>query len=94
MVIKPSAAIRNNYRKVADYCIETGLPVFLTNNGEGELVVMSIQAWEEERQRLQIDEALLRTEAEEEAGLLRYTHANEVLSEIDRIIDDQEAKQS
>ena len=47
MMIKPSAAIRNNYRKVANYCIETGRPVFLTNNGEGELVVMSIQAWEE-----------------------------------------------
>jgi PHD/YefM family antitoxin component YafN of YafNO toxin-antitoxin module len=46
MVIKPSAAIRNNYRKVADYCIETGQPVYLTNNGEGELVVMSHKAWE------------------------------------------------
>ena len=34
MIIKPSAAIRNNYRKVADYCIETRQPIFLTNNGE------------------------------------------------------------
>ena len=92
MVIKPSAAIRNNYRKVADYCIETGLPVFLTNNGEGELVVMSIQAWEEERQRIQIDEALLRTETEEEAGLKRYTPSSELLAEIGRIIDEKEKK--
>jgi len=87
MVIKPSAAIRNNYRKVADYCIETGKPVFLTNNGQGELVVMSIGAWEEERQRIRAEEALLRTEAEEEAGVSRYTAADEVFAEIDRIID-------
>ena len=88
MVIKPSATIRNNYRKLADYCIETGEPVFLTNNGEGELVVMSIQTWEEERQRIRIEEALLRTEAEEDTGIMRYTRAGEVLSEIDRIIDE------
>ena len=91
MVIKPSAAIRNNYRKVADFCIETGQPVFLTNNGEGELVVMSVQAWEEERRRIRIDEALLRIEDEEKKGILRCTSANEVFSEIDRIIDEAEA---
>jgi len=91
MMIKPSAAIRNNYRKVADYCIETGQPVFLTNNGEGELVVMSIQAWKEERQRILVEEALLRVEAEEKAGIKRYTPVEDVFAEIDRIIDEVEA---
>jgi len=91
MMIKPSATIRNNYRKVADYCIETGNPVFLTNNGEGELVVMSIQAWEEERQRILVEEALLRIEAEEKAGIRRYTPFETAFAEIDRIIDEVEA---
>jgi len=91
MMIKPSAAIRNNYRKVADYCIETGQPVFLTNNGEGELVVMSIQAWEEERQRILIEETLLQIEAEEKSGAARYTPAEKVFTELDRIIDEAEA---
>ena len=91
MIIKPSAVIRNNYSKVADYCIETGQPVFLTNNGEGELVAMSIQAWEEERQRLQIEESLLRIEAEEAAGVLRYTPKDEVFSEIDQITNEIES---
>lgn len=86
MVIKPSAELRNNYRKVADFCIETGEPVFLTNNGEGELVVMSIQAWEEERQRIKIEEALLRIEEEEAMGMHRYIPAEEVLAEMDKII--------
>ena len=91
MIIKPSASIRNNYRKVADYCIETGHPVFLTNNGEGELVVMSIQAWEEERRRIRIEESLIKIEAEEKAGENRYTPVDEVFNEIDRIIDEVEA---
>ena len=90
MVIKPSAELRNNYRKVADFCIETGQPVFLTNNGEGELVVMSIQAWEEERQRIKIEESLLRIEAEEAAGEHRYLSAESFLGEISEIITECE----
>ena len=90
MEIKPSAAIRNHYRKVADFCIETGQPVFLTNNGEGELVVMSIQAWKEERRRIKVEEALLQIEAEEITGTVRWLPAEDVLSEMDRIIDDVE----
>ena len=92
MTIKPSATIRNNYRKVADYCIETGQPVFLTNNGEGELVVMSIQAWKEERQRMRVEDALLRIEAEKRAGIRRYTPAKKVFSELNRIIAEVEAE--
>ena len=91
MLIKPSVAIRNNYRKVADYCIETGQPVYLTNNGEGELVVMSVQAWEEERQRIRIEDSLRMIEDEERNGIRRYTPVGEVFSEIDRIIDEVEA---
>ena len=91
MEIRPYTAIRNNYRNVADYCIETGLPVFLTNNGEGELVVMSIQAWLEERRIIQSEMALLRVEDKEAAGVARYTPASDVFAEIGRIIDDAEA---
>ena len=88
-MIKPSASIRNNYRKVADYCVETGLPVFLTNNGEGELIVMSIQAWEEERQRILVEEALKQIESEENQ---RYFNVEDVFSEADRIIGKAEGK--
>ena len=91
MMIKPSAAIRNNYRKVADYCIETGQPVFLTNNGEGELVVMSIKAWEDERQLVFVEKALLQIEAEEKAGIKHYTPVEKVFSELDRIVDEAES---
>lgn len=41
-IIKPSAAIRQNYTAISNLCKETGAPVFLTKNGEGDLVVMDI----------------------------------------------------
>lgn len=40
MYIKPSAAIRQNYNDIAELCKMTGEPVYLTKNGEGDLVVI------------------------------------------------------
>ena len=45
-IIKPSASIRQNYTEIANLCKETGEPVFLTKNGEGDLVVMDIAAFD------------------------------------------------
>ncbi len=42
MNIRPSAAIRQNYNEIADMCRKTEEPIFLTKNGEGDLVVMDI----------------------------------------------------
>lgn len=87
MIIKPSAELRNNYRKVADFCIKSNEPVFLTNNGEGELVVMSIEAYNKQLQSLKIQKDLLRIEAEKAAGRAHYSSASEVLGEMREIID-------
>ena len=46
MNIRPSAAIRQNYNEIADLCRETEQPVYLTKNGEGDLVVMDIATFE------------------------------------------------
>ena len=45
MNIRPSAAIRQNYNEIADLCRKTTEPVFLTKNGEGDLVVMDIDPY-------------------------------------------------
>ena len=45
MNIHPSAAIRQNYNEIADMCRKTAEPVFLTKNGEGDLVVMDIDTY-------------------------------------------------
>lgn len=45
MIIKPSAAIRQNYNEIADLCRRTSEPVFLTKNGEGDLVVMDMDTY-------------------------------------------------
>lgn len=46
MVIKPSTALRNEYSAISDIAHEADTPIYITKNGEGDLVVMSIEAFE------------------------------------------------
>ena len=59
MLIKPSANIRQNYNEIADMCRKTGEPVFLTKNGEGDLVVMDIGTYNRREKMLKLREELL-----------------------------------
>ncbi len=73
MNIRPSAAIRQNYNEIANFCKETGEPVYLTKNGEGELVVMDIEAFVRREKMLRLKEKLLDIERDRLAGATYYT---------------------
>lgn len=68
-LIKPSAAIRQNYTEIAALCKETGEPVFLTKNGEGDLVVMDITAYDQREKQLELRERLIEIEEMRRAGV-------------------------
>jgi len=44
--IRPSADLRNNYSDISELCHKYSEPVFITKNGTGDLVVMSIETYE------------------------------------------------
>lgn len=68
MNIRPSAAIRQNYNEIADICRKTAEPVFLTKNGEGDLVVMDIETYNRREKMLKLREELLSIEEDRLAG--------------------------
>lgn len=73
MQIKPSANIRQNYNEIADLCRATGEPVFLTKNGEGDLVVMDIETFTRREKMLKLREELLAVEEDRLNGTRYYT---------------------
>jgi len=85
MRIKPSAAIRNNYNEIASLCKESGEPVYLTKNGEGDLVVMDIEAFHRREAMLRLRESLVATEEDRQAGKKGYS-VDEVDSMLKKII--------
>ena len=44
--IQSSTDLRNNYNEVSAFCHENLEPVFITRNGRGDLVVMSVEMFE------------------------------------------------
>jgi prevent-host-death family protein len=82
MNIRPSAAIRQNYNEIADMCRKTAEPVFLTKNGEGDLVVMDIETFNRREKMLKLREELLAVEEDRLSGAADCT-----LDELDAYLD-------
>ena len=73
MNIKPSASIRQNYNAIAQPCKSTGEPVYLTKNGEGDLVVMDIDSFTRREKMLKLREELLSVEEDRMRGSKGYS---------------------
>lgn len=67
-IIRPISDLRNKANEISRICHDSGEPVFITKNGEGDLVVMSLAAWERERSRLELYRLLDEAEADVRAG--------------------------
>ena len=44
--IRSSADLRNGYNDISNFCHTYSEPVFITKNGRGDLVVMSVETYE------------------------------------------------
>lgn len=89
MTIRPSAAIRQGYNEIAKLCRETAQPVYLTKNGEGDLVVMDIESFERREKMLALREKLLSVEEDRLAGRTGYS-VEEFSAMLDAAIGDTE----
>jgi PHD/YefM family antitoxin component YafN of YafNO toxin-antitoxin module len=56
--IRSSADLMNNFNEIREFCQNYREPIFLTNNGQGELAVMSIDAYEELVGKIELYHAL------------------------------------
>ena len=98
MKIKPSSYIRNDYAELSSYCRESGEPVYITRNGEGDMVVMSMDAYEQMQCRIKHLEAKMYymekfREAEEYNRLHPETYTLEEMEELmEAIIRESEKK--
>ena len=62
MEIKSSTSLRNDYVSISKLAHDSAEPIYITKNGEGDLVVMSIKAFEEREKMFTLRLKLLEAE--------------------------------
>ncbi|WNF36322.1 type II toxin-antitoxin system Phd/YefM family antitoxin [Bacillaceae bacterium IKA-2] len=79
--IRPVSDLRNNFAEISRIVRETAEPVYLTKNGYGDMVVMSIEAYEGKLFESEVFFKLKEAELEAKTTNKRYTH-DEVISDL------------
>ena len=72
-MIRPVSDLRNNFADISRTVHETAKPVFLTKNGYGDMVVMSMEAYEGLRFESEVYSKLQAAEREAELTDARYS---------------------
>jgi prevent-host-death family protein len=84
-IIKPSSDLRKNYNSVAEICRTQKVPVFLTKNGEGDMVIMDIESYNRREEDLALAQHLTSVEMARATGTKDLT-LNEFEQNIRKII--------
>lgn len=73
MFIKSSTSLRNDYSVISNLAHEQSEPIYITKNGEGDLVVMSIEAFEQREETLKLRAKLEAADQARLSGAPTYT---------------------
>jgi len=66
--IRPISDLRNSSNEISEYCRTSREPVFITKNGVGDMVVLSLETYERQQAQLELYAKLAEVEAEIVAG--------------------------
>jgi len=66
--IRPISDLRNNANDISEICHQTREPVFITKNGVGDMVVMSVEAYERQQSLINLYAKLAEVEEEISSG--------------------------
>lgn len=72
--IRPVSDLRNNFAEISKIVHETAEPVYLTKNGYGDMVVMSIEAYERYKFENEVYFKLKEATIEAKTTDVRYSH--------------------
>ena len=85
MMIRSATSLRNDYDVMVRLSKEKQEPIYLTRNGEGEMVFLPIDLWEKREAELSLLAELLRREQNRLAGSKTYS-AEEIRADVEELL--------
>lgn len=73
-IIKPISDLRNNFNEISRICHRNGEPIYITKNGKGDLVVMSLALYEKQEALLELYQKLSVAELQSDSNSERISH--------------------
>ena len=89
MIIKSSTSLRNEYGELSSLAHESCEPIYITKNGEGDLVVMSIGAFQQREELIRLKARLEAAEQIRLSGAPTYS-LTRVFEEVEAIYRGEE----
>lgn len=76
MHIKPSTTLRNEYPQISELAKVTGEPIIITNKGEADIIVLSVEAFEEREKMFRHRDKIYEAEIARLSGAPTYSPAD------------------
>jgi len=73
-IIKPISDLRNRFNEISKICHKEGEPIYITKNGVGDLVVMSLARYEKQEALLELYQKLSIAEVQSNSEIERLSH--------------------
>lgn len=84
--IRPVSDLRNHFAEITQEIQATGKPVFLTKNGAGSIVVMSMEAYEQGLYESEVYTKLMEAEVEAYDPDTPWATHDEVMSSLENLL--------
>ena len=81
-IIKPISDLRNKFNEISEICHKEGEPVFITKNGKGDLVVMSLATYEKQKAILELYQKLSKAEQQSSDSEIKRLSHDEMMQQL------------
>lgn len=75
-IIRPISDLRNNFNFISEICHKEGEPIFITKNGQSDLVVMSHALYEKQQALIELYQKLALAEKQSGSDVPKTFHAD------------------